>query len=257
MRSPCYTDAGRSGRKGFTLIELLVVIAIIAVLAAILFPVFARAKAKALEASCLSNLKQIGTAMEMYTQDSRDKYPPFMAYRGKPASQVKLGEFDALPYSVAGLIPILYPYTKDVRIWMCPAGAKRDRNKNPPPGTFPRTVVGWVRMEDGSYASTNYISFPLNPSGSTSGADYPVEQSENSALGRTASECMDLMGGFFSPGGKLYNEYPNPKWNNRFIQDGYTKHYGPNKDGVWQPHFESNVILYFDCHAAIVRDPRA
>jgi prepilin-type N-terminal cleavage/methylation domain-containing protein/prepilin-type processing-associated H-X9-DG protein len=56
-------------RRGFTLIELLVVIAIIAILAAILFPVFAQAREKARGASCLSNLKQAGLALSMYTQD--------------------------------------------------------------------------------------------------------------------------------------------------------------------------------------------
>lgn len=56
-------------RRGFTLIELLVVIAIIAILAAILFPVFAKAREAARAASCKSNLKQIGTALSMYTQD--------------------------------------------------------------------------------------------------------------------------------------------------------------------------------------------
>lgn len=62
-------------RRGFTLIELLVVIAIIAILAAILFPVFAQAREKARQASCLANLKQIGNALMMYTQDYDEVLP--------------------------------------------------------------------------------------------------------------------------------------------------------------------------------------
>lgn len=62
-------------RKGFTLIELLVVIAIIAILAAILFPVFAQAREKARQMGCLSNTKQIGTAVMMYVQDYDETFP--------------------------------------------------------------------------------------------------------------------------------------------------------------------------------------
>ncbi len=61
---------------GFTLIELLVVIAIIAILAAILFPVFAQAREKARQTTCLSNTKQITLAMNMYAQDADETYPP-------------------------------------------------------------------------------------------------------------------------------------------------------------------------------------
>src|SRR5436190_17434902 len=61
-------------REGFTLIELLVVIAIIAILAAILFPVFARAREAARKTSCISNLKQLGLAANMYKQDYDECY---------------------------------------------------------------------------------------------------------------------------------------------------------------------------------------
>ncbi len=62
-------------KRAFTLIELLVVIAIIAILAAILFPVFAKAREKARQASCSSNEKQIGLAVMQYVQDYDEKFP--------------------------------------------------------------------------------------------------------------------------------------------------------------------------------------
>jgi prepilin-type N-terminal cleavage/methylation domain-containing protein len=65
----------RRQKRGFTLIELLVVIAIIAILAAILFPVFSRARESARKTACLSNMKQIGTALMMYCQDWDEAFP--------------------------------------------------------------------------------------------------------------------------------------------------------------------------------------
>ena len=70
----------RRSHHGFTLIELLVVIAIIAILAAILFPVFAQAREKARQATCISNQKQIGTAIMMYAQDYGESYPMYTTY---------------------------------------------------------------------------------------------------------------------------------------------------------------------------------
>jgi len=93
-------------KKGFTLIELLVVIAIISILAAILFPVFARARESARAASCLSNMKQMGLAIEMYKQDY-DSYYPF-GWNLRPVSQ---NWYDAF----------LEPYIKGKQVSRCPS----------------------------------------------------------------------------------------------------------------------------------------
>ena len=74
----------RQRRRGFTLIELLVVIAIIAILAAILFPVFARARAKAQQTTCLSNIKQLGLAVMMYCSDNNQQFATFRSMTGDP-----------------------------------------------------------------------------------------------------------------------------------------------------------------------------
>lgn len=92
--------------KGFTLIELLVVIAIIAILAAILFPVFTRARDKGREASCKSNMKQIGTALTQYLDDWDGCYPDHASVHYPPASLAGssaittfLGKYPAGDYS--------------------------------------------------------------------------------------------------------------------------------------------------------------
>ncbi len=102
---------GRTGRKGFTLVELLVVIAIIAILAAILFPVFTRAKAKAKQTTCLANTKQISMAMLMYISDHDDTYPTVH------------GEYTGTEQwtSVIGWFHPLEPYVKERSIFNCPS----------------------------------------------------------------------------------------------------------------------------------------
>jgi len=87
----------KSFRVGFTLIELLVVIAIIAILAAILFPVFSQARAKARQAACLNNFKQVGTGMLQYTQDY-DEFFPYNRFYGPAGAAYQNWKYGLLPY---------------------------------------------------------------------------------------------------------------------------------------------------------------
>ncbi len=98
-----------SRRAGFTLIELLVVIAIIAILAAILFPVFARAREKARQSSCLSNVKQLMLAIMQYVQDYDEMMPTCWT--------VIAGESYHHPYWYEKA----EPYLKNTQVFLCPS----------------------------------------------------------------------------------------------------------------------------------------
>jgi prepilin-type N-terminal cleavage/methylation domain-containing protein/prepilin-type processing-associated H-X9-DG protein len=103
-----------SNKKGFTLIELLVVIAIIAILAAILFPVFAKAREKARQTTCASNLKQMGLAFAQYQQDNDERFPD-------GATHVFTGTLNT-PSATTGVgwAGQLYTYTKATGVYYCP-----------------------------------------------------------------------------------------------------------------------------------------
>ena len=149
-------------RKGFTLIELLVVIAIIAILAAILFPVFARAREKARQTSCLSNVKQICLGMMMYVQDYDERLP--LHYSGVAPNR----------YSI---IQVIHPYIKNIGVWDCPSAASptvRDSAGNP------------VFLGERSYG-WNYYIFTLN-------AATKIATIASPAFVMVADTCMDSWG---------------------------------------------------------------
>jgi prepilin-type N-terminal cleavage/methylation domain-containing protein/prepilin-type processing-associated H-X9-DG protein len=108
----------RRSRNAFTLIELLVVIAIIAILAAILFPVFAQAREKARQATCLSNMKQLINAYLMYVQDHDETFP--RRDNGDPLPPP--GPRTPTPGQSNGMV---YPYYKNFGVLVCPSESDR------------------------------------------------------------------------------------------------------------------------------------
>ena len=175
---------GNHRRFGFTLIELLVVIAIIAILASILFPVFARARAKARQSTCLSNLRQIGLGVDLYSQDYDGALPYHLLSMG-----------DGSTY--ASYFAALMPYLRNSGILSCPE--RRDLEYTGPTDTslayvYNRDLNGFPRDNVSDAASVLLCLDGVQASCSYSGGDtfrdtdgtaYEADPNQGSSPNRT------------------------------------------------------------------------
>ena len=206
--------------KGFTLIELLVVIAIIAILAAILFPVFARAREKARQTSCLNNCKQLGLAFLQYCQDYDERIPLVAHY----------GSVNQYSGSYETYQTLMMPYMKNVQLWLCPSRSDVGAALNYIMGAYPHYGYGcWAFRatrpnEFGSgFCNTTYAKL--------ASLERPAEMpvfGEASAYGATDTRFGTHR---ISPGrNDYYNAFPHNEGRNLVLADGHAKWYQRTQD---------------------------
>ena len=223
--------ASRISRRGFTLIELLVVIAIIAILAAILFPVFAQAREAARKISCLSNLKQIGTAVHMYIQDS-DGQIPFdgTAYAWMILPYIRGGGTGSNPYTD--------PFGQnsppaDDKIFSCP---------NRPDATLGNRSPWGHPYENVVYSFNNALSGygPIWGYSAYTGSANEAQVERAADLGMLFETSWSGVGGF-STG------FTTASWS-PISPDGFYESTYP-----FSGHQKGSNVLFFDSHAKYMR----
>jgi len=177
-------DVGvKSEKRAFTLIELLVVIAIIAILAAILFPVFAQAREKARQTSCLSNLKQLGLGFMMYAQDYDETLPTVPFNSGNCGGGQVCWPWVDWPNTPGNGWPAVFytplqPYIKNTQILQCPSQDESGRwyDGNPNNGIsymynefMYNKNNGWSKMASIGNAATGVANVTMLVEGYASG----------------------------------------------------------------------------------------
>jgi len=221
-------------KKGFTLIELLVVIAIIAILAAILFPVFAQAREKARQITCVSNEKQMGLAMMQYIQDNDEQFP-MMQWLQTPTSPANDWQAAIFPYVKNGKVDNSTNAIALGGIWSCPS--------------FPTP-------QEAEYG----LNFELARNGANTWAalnvpGFTVKTINVAAIDAPADKAMVLEKGFASPNG------PNQDYAQTLFDPSetwWTNNEGPfNAQSGTYAGTDTHNELHFDadCGATTWTDP--
>jgi prepilin-type N-terminal cleavage/methylation domain-containing protein len=262
-------NAGRrSNRSAFTLIELLVVIAIIAILAAILFPVFAQAREKARETSCLSNKKQVVLGLLQYVQDYDEQLP-----------------FDANHYGDRNNVDqytwqdMVYPYVKAEGVFDCPDNPF-DSNNADSSGNYVAnvskthyiyykslTAANWDDGNEANANNTNYgsdainigYSSSVNAAAGTPAAPLTTHAPCHAAPGDTVNDwnCVNAYSGIEAPGGTawfmdgVYIE--NPMWCALCFTPWQQQGYEMNNLMV-AFHHQKYLVAYCDGHVKAIGD---
>jgi len=231
-------------KKAFTLIELLVVIAIIAILAAILFPVFAQAREKARQTTCLNNMKQFGIAFTMYANDYDEQWP-FMTF----ADTFNPSTYDW--YGGDPWVMTTQPYLKSWAVGVCPSDpdkacmAKLNSNANAGGkagydpfflerfGRVPADATEAAKMWPWSYAANIYLGYS-NGYSSMAAINQP-------------SACMLLFE--FGKGQHAYSAY--------YASFGYgiSASQNPDRWEAGRRHFGGRTFVMCDTHAKYLKDP--
>lgn len=200
-----------SRRTGFTLIELLVVIAIIAILAAILFPVFARAREKARQSNCLSNVKQIGLGLLMYMQDYDETF--VRTSDADMVGWVATGNHYSVWYRAVG------PYVKNQQLFVCPSDTSRTSAR------WPSNSSSWNESTSAVAGSWHFpLSYGVNHNfggGALGSVEYPAETG-------MAFECTLILSYESSTSeqrGSIYNASRHNDGFNAVLFDGHAKWY--------------------------------